>query len=74
MFAQTSVSGMLVDEETNEPLIGATVQVKGDPAQGTATDYDGSFTLKVKQQGATLEFKYIGYESQSVKVPWVPLS
>lgn len=69
MFAQTSVSGMLVDEETNEPLIGATVQVKGDPAQGTATDYDGSFTLKVKQQGATLEFKYIGYESQSVKVP-----
>ena len=69
MLAQTTVSGTLIDEETNEPLIGATVQVKGDPAHGTATDYDGTFTLKVKQSGATLEFKYIGYESRSEKVP-----
>ena len=69
VFAQTTVSGMLIDEETNEPLIGATVQVKGDPAQGTATDYDGAFTLKVKQSGATLEFKYIGYESRNEKIP-----
>ena len=29
MLAQTTVSGTLIDEETNEPLIGATVQVKG---------------------------------------------
>lgn len=69
MLAQSTVSGRLIDEQTNEPLIGATVQVAGDPAQGTATDYDGMFTLKVKQRGATLEFKYVGYESRSVKLP-----
>lgn len=69
VLAQTKVSGVLIDEETSEPLIGATVQVQGDPAQGTATDYDGSFTFNVKQRGATIEFKYIGYTSHSVKLP-----
>lgn len=69
MLAQSTVSGMLIDEETNEPLIGATVQVHDDSAQGTATAYDGTFKMTVKKRGAKLDFKYIGYESRSIDLP-----
>ena len=60
-----NVSGTVVDE-TGEPLIGATVLVKG-TANGTATDLDGNFTLKAPQ-GATLTVSYVGYQPKEVKV------
>jgi len=41
LVAQTQVRGTVVDE-SGEPIIGATVQVKG-TAQGTVTDLDGQF-------------------------------
>lgn len=47
-FAQDlSVKGNVIDE-TGEPVIGATVRVAG-TNNGTATDYDGNFTLNAKQ-------------------------
>jgi len=65
--AQTVVKGKLVDAETNEGLIGASVMVEG-TSQGTITDMDGSFTLSVKSGTGTLFFKYIGYKDQKMKV------
>ncbi len=60
VYAQTEITGMVVDE-TGEGVIGATVLEKG-TTNGTATDIDGNFTLKVKV-GATLVVSYIGYNA-----------
>ncbi|MDE6561178.1 MAG: TonB-dependent receptor [Muribaculaceae bacterium] len=55
-----------VDDATGEPLIGATVMEKG-TSNGTATDFDGNFTLNVAPN-ATLVISYIGYDTQEVAV------
>ena len=47
LFAQAiNVSGTVVDAETDEPLIGATVRLKGVASKGCTTDVDGNFCLK----------------------------
>ena len=56
------------------PVIGANVIEKGNRGNGTITDIDGNFSLKVKP-GATLEIHYIGYKTVEVKaVPGKPLN
>ncbi len=52
-------------EDSQGPLIGATVMEKG-TNNGTVTDFDGNFSLNV-QPGATLVISYVGYESMEVK-------
>ena len=65
-FAQgVTVKGTVLDEN-QEPLIGATVQVKGE-STGAAADLDGNFTLKAKKN-ATLVVSYIGYLTQEVRL------
>ena len=61
--AQVSVKG-IVQDKTGEPLIGATVQEKGNVANGTATGIDGDFALKVKSDKATLVVSYVGMRTQ----------
>ena len=56
----------IVDDATGEPLIGATVMEKG-TSNGTATDFDGNFTLNVAPD-ATLVISYIGYNTEEVAV------
>lgn len=63
--AQTAVTG-LVQDTTGEPLIGATVQEKGNTSNGIATDIDGNFSLKVKSPNATLIVSYVGMETKEV--------
>ena len=63
MYAQTEISGTVVDA-TGESVIGATVKEKG-TSNGTVTDFDGNFTLKVNE-GAILVISYIGYQTQEV--------
>ena len=66
-FAQTTiVRGQLVDSETSEPLVGATVMVEG-TTQGSITDYDGYFEQSVAM-GGTLVFKYVGYKDLTRKI------
>ena len=60
MYAQQEVTGTVTD--AFGPVIGATVMEKG-TSNGTVTDFDGNFKLKVKQ-GATLVFSYVGYLTQ----------
>ena len=65
-FAQgVTIKGTVLDEN-QEPLIGATVQVKGETT-GAAADLDGNFTLKAKKN-ATLVVSYIGYLTQEVRL------
>ena len=58
------ITGTVSDAEG--PIIGASVVVKG-TSTGVATDFDGNFTLNVKE-GATLVVSYIGYVTQEIKV------
>ena len=60
MYAQTEINGTVVDTK-GETIIGATVMEKG-TSNGTITDFDGNFTIKVKE-GAILVFTYIGYQT-----------
>ncbi|NJK94925.1 MAG: hypothetical protein HC905_08440 [Bacteroidales bacterium] len=55
------VSGRLTDSRTGEPLIGATITVKG-TTQGTVTDADGNYSIDV-YPNESLNFSYIGYEN-----------
>lgn len=61
-----TVKGLVVDE-TNEPIIGATVIELGKPTNGTSTDIDGAFTIEIPAEG-TLKISYIGYTAVEVPV------
>lgn len=63
-FAQTRIVGSVADEK-GEPLIGASIQVKGTNV-GTITDGDGNFALDVKAN-ALLTVSYVGYQSKEVR-------
>ena len=61
--AQTiTVTGIVTDAETNEPLIGASVMIPG-TTNGTATDVNGKYTITVPGSNVQLEYSYIGYVS-----------
>ena len=61
------IQGTVVDESTQEPLIGATVQVAGTQL-GTATDIDGNFKLTGldTDKSYTLIVKYISYKTKNI--------
>ena len=61
-----TVQGQVVDQN-GEPIIGASVLVKG-TTNGTITDFDGNFTLQNVDNNATLVVSYVGYITQEVKV------
>lgn len=65
-FAQNTVKGQIVDTESGEPLIGASVLVVG-TSQGVITDLDGGFSINVANN-ATLSIKYLGYKEQTIKI------
>ncbi|MCB9049732.1 MAG: TonB-dependent receptor [Lewinellaceae bacterium] len=62
-----TVTGTVISEEDNQPLIGATVQEKG-TTTGTVTDVDGNFNLLVSSPEAVLVFSYVGYQPQEIAV------
>lgn len=66
VLAQIKVDGFIVDSETKEPLIGATVLEKG-TTNGTITDIDGNFSLSVSSEGALLVVSYLGYQQMEIK-------
>lgn len=59
-----AVKGTVVDE-TGEPIIGASVMIKG-TQQGVATDIDGKFALN-NAAGKQIEISYIGYDKVTMK-------
>lgn len=68
MFAQNrTVTGRITDGKTQEPLLGASVTVKGTTV-GTMSDTDGSYSISVSSPEAVLIFSYIGYDPKELKV------
>lgn len=67
-YAQTiTVKGVVTSASDKEPMIGATVQVKG-TGTGTITSIDGDYSLNDVAKDAVLVFSSIGYETQEIKV------
>jgi TonB-dependent starch-binding outer membrane protein SusC len=64
--AQT-VSGVVVDAETNEALIGVNILVRGTQT-GTTTNMEGEYSLSVASLDQTLVFRYLGYKTQEVPI------
>ena len=63
-LAQQKVTGKVKDS-SGEPVIGASVVVKGNNTMGTITDFDGNFMLDVPAK-SVLVISYIGYVTQEV--------
>lgn len=61
------VSGT-VAAEGGDPLIGATVLVKGNASHGTITDIDGNFQIEVPSEQSVLVFSYVGMTTKEVRV------
>jgi hypothetical protein len=66
--AQTpqTINGTLTDSVSAEPLIGVSVSIQG-TTTGTQTDVKGHFSINASR-GATLVFRYIGYNEKHVSV------
>lgn len=61
------VSGVVLEEGTNEPLIGVSVKVKGTTV-GAMTDLDGRYSIAIPSNSNTLEFSYIGYNTKAQNI------
>ena len=69
------ITGIVLFEEDNEPVVGASIKVKG-TTMGTIADIDGRFTLKdIPQNAQTLIVSYVGMKDKEVAVKrGIPLS
>ncbi len=68
LYAQSiSVKGTVTDA-SGEPLIGASVVVKGNTSLGTVTDFDGNYKLNVPSEQSVIVFSYVGMTTREVKV------
>lgn len=66
--AQTSTVNGTVTDGSNEPIIGATIVVKGNVANGTTSDFAGNWTLRNVPANAVLKITYVGMQPQEVNV------
>lgn len=68
VFSQGKIINGVVNDEMGGPLPGATVQVKGLESIGSITDFDGKFTIALKDGETKIIISYVGFESQEVDV------
>ena len=61
------VTGKIIDNSTNIPIVGATVSIKG-TNQGEVSNFDGDYSITVSEFPVVLVFSYLGYETQEIKV------
>ncbi len=66
VWAQKTITGTVTDTSVNEPLIGATVLIKGTTV-GVITDFDGKYTIQANEDDV-LVFSYIGLDTQEITV------
>ncbi len=68
LSAQTTIKGIVMDAAINDPIIGATILIKG-TSTGAASDWDGTFELKTDQPlPFTVEVAYLGYITKEVVI------
>jgi TonB-linked SusC/RagA family outer membrane protein len=65
--AQRSISGKVTDESDGSPLSGVSVILKG-ANQGTVTDQDGIYSMKIASDDQVIVFSYIGFETKEEQI------
>ena len=65
VYAQRTITGTVVDSNSKEPIIGATIVTTGSNA-GTVTDIDGKFSLHINTIDKDIRVSYIGYRTQTI--------
>ena len=65
LFSQHTLIGKVIDGTTQEPLIGATIIIKG-TSIGTTTEWDGSFSITTEQDLIGLEITYVSYNKITI--------
>ncbi|WP_238480290.1 SusC/RagA family TonB-linked outer membrane protein [Mangrovibacterium lignilyticum] len=65
--AQKSITGVVTEKSTNEPIPGVSVFVKGTTI-GTITDLDGNYALEVPADAQTLVFSFVGMTPQELPI------
>lgn len=66
-YQQYTVTGIIKDASSGEALTGVTILVKG-TTTGQVSDADGKFSIRIPDRDATLQFSFIGYTPQEIKV------
>jgi len=64
---EITITGVVTDAETNEPLPGANIIVKGTNI-GQISDFDGNFNITVPSTSSVLEFTFMGFITQDIVV------
>ncbi len=59
IFSQATLSGIILDAETGEELIGVNILYAD---EGTTSDYDGSYSMEMPRGTHNLTFSYVGYQ------------
>lgn len=67
MYAQKTLTGTITDGDTQEPIIGASVQVTG-TSSGGVSDLDGHFSIVIPEGRKTVTISYVGYKSQTINI------
>lgn len=67
LSAQSSIRGRVIDGATGEPMYAAIVGEKG-TSNGTVTDFDGYFSIRVEKLPTVLSINLIGYHGQEIPV------
>ena len=65
--AQRTISGLVTDGQTGDPLIGANILIEG-TSKGTVTDIDGSYSLEISEDDQALIISYTGFQNQRVEI------
>lgn len=69
LYGQTRQIEGVIKDDTGIPLIGASVQVKENPAKGTSADFDGKFSLTIDETAdKTLLISYTGFTNKEVLI------
>jgi hypothetical protein len=67
VIGQGTIHGLITGSDVGEPLIAATIYVKG-TTTGTVTDYSGQYTLALRAGSHTLQISYMGYATQEQEI------
>ena len=67
VFGQSTVKGTITDADSKEPLVGASIVVKG-TSKGALADINGAYSLEVPANATTLVVSFVGYEPKEVIV------
>ena len=68
VFSQGKIVSGVVNDDMGGPLPGATVQVKGSESIGSITDFDGKFTIAIRDGETRIIVSYVGFVSQEIDI------